>query len=63
MKLAVVETTKADTVAEAGSAVSHRVSWSNCQGQNPELSAPSAVFSLLELEPCQKPHQRYLDLT
>ena len=63
MKSVVVETTKADTVAEASSAASHRVSWSNCQGQNPGLNTPSAVFSLLALEPCQKPPQWNLDLT
>ena len=48
---------------QGGYAVSHSVSQSNCQGQNPELNTPLAVFSLLELELCQKPTQRYLYLS
>lgn len=36
---------------------------SNCQGQNPAWDSPWTVFSLLELEPCQKSAQQYLYLT
>lgn len=38
------------------------VSQSNCRRQNPEPKTPVAVFSLLELELCQKLTQRFLDI-